>query len=77
MEANNVSQTEYMKNRYKYFKWTPRIGGLVAIYMVLIPGSMAYLFAKTDVSAFPLRDCWVSLAAKEAVKSRYRAVHGC
>ncbi|KKY28677.1 putative nadh:ubiquinone oxidoreductase subunit [Phaeomoniella chlamydospora] len=36
------------KNRYKYFKWTPRTARVAFVYAGLIPASLAYVFYKFD-----------------------------
>ncbi|ODH45575.1 hypothetical protein GX48_08345 [Paracoccidioides brasiliensis] len=37
-------------NRYKYFRWTPRTASISFCYMALVPGILAYIGCKTDVS---------------------------
>ncbi|PGH30084.1 hypothetical protein GX50_07146 [[Emmonsia] crescens] len=37
-------------NRYKYFRWTPRTAWISFCYMALVPGVLAYVGYKTDVS---------------------------
>ncbi|OAL68903.1 hypothetical protein A7D00_7158 [Trichophyton violaceum] len=36
------------KNRYKYFRWTPRTAWLSFCYMAVIPGIIGYISYKTD-----------------------------
>ena len=38
------------KERYKYFKWTPRTAWISFMYAVFVPSVVGYVFAKTDVS---------------------------
>ncbi|KIV97330.1 hypothetical protein PV10_01092 [Exophiala mesophila] len=36
------------KDRYKYFKWTPRTAWISFMYAIVVPTAVGYLFAKTD-----------------------------
>ena len=44
------------KNRWRYFRWTPRAAFIVFMYVGFVPGVLTYAFAKTDVSA--KSRCW-------------------
>ena len=39
-----------MKNRWKYFRWTPRVAVIATMYGIVVPSAMGYLFYRTDVS---------------------------
>lgn len=41
------------KNRWKYFRWTPRTAFITFMYAGFIPFCMGYVFWKTDVSRGP------------------------
>ncbi|KMU72603.1 hypothetical protein CISG_09793 [Coccidioides immitis RMSCC 3703] len=47
------------KNRYKYFRWTPRTAWLSFCNMALVPGIIGYIGYKTDVSLVVL---WLKIA---------------
>ncbi|EEQ28588.1 hypothetical protein McanMca71_005368 [Microsporum canis] len=36
------------KNRYKYFRWTPRTAWISFCYMAVVPGIIGYIAYKTD-----------------------------
>lgn len=38
------------KNRWRYFKWTPRSAFITFMYVGFVPGVLLYAFGKTDVS---------------------------
>ncbi|KAK7897785.1 hypothetical protein LTR67_004415 [Exophiala xenobiotica] len=38
------------KERWKYFKWTPRTAWISFMYAIFVPTVVGYTFAKTDVS---------------------------
>ncbi|KKZ67448.1 hypothetical protein EMCG_06899 [[Emmonsia] crescens] len=48
-------------NRYKYFRWTPRTAWISFCYMALVPGVLAYVGYKTDVSV-QISFNWKSIA---------------
>jgi hypothetical protein len=43
-----------MKNRWKFFRWTPRVARIGFMYAIFTPAVMAYVFYKTDVCLFSL-----------------------
>ena len=40
--------TEVVKNRWKYFRWTPRNSFIGFMYVIFVPGVLGYAFHKTD-----------------------------
>ena len=48
---NNNNHSEFSKNRYKYFRWTPRNAWFTLLYAALIPVSLGVVAYKTDVCA--------------------------
>ena len=38
------------KNRWKYFRWTPRGALITFMYVAFVPGILTYAFSSTDVS---------------------------
>jgi len=41
---------ELNKQRWRYFRWTPRTAFISFMYAIAVPSVTAYLFWKTDVS---------------------------
>ena len=41
------------KNRWKYFRWTPRAAWIGFMYAVFVPSVMGYAFWRTDVRLDP------------------------
>ena len=39
-----------MKNRHKYFRWTPRTAWITFAYIVAVPAAFGYVGFMTDVS---------------------------
>ncbi|BDD57563.1 hypothetical protein MPDQ_007456 [Monascus purpureus] len=39
---------DFNKNRYKYFRWTPRNAWHTLLYAALIPTALGYIAYKTD-----------------------------
>ncbi|OQV05917.1 hypothetical protein CLAIMM_10572 isoform 2 [Cladophialophora immunda] len=38
------------KERWRYFRWTPRTAFISFMYAIFVPSVVGYAFAKTDVS---------------------------
>ncbi|KAL8664239.1 MAG: hypothetical protein Q9202_003189 [Teloschistes flavicans] len=50
MDPAMVKYANMAKNRYKYFRWTPRTGWLTFAYVAVVPAMFAYLGMWSDVS---------------------------
>lgn len=37
------------KNRWRYFRWTPRTAFITFMYVGFVPGVLGYFFSRTDV----------------------------
>lgn len=47
--SNYQPAADFNKNRYKYFRWTPRNAWHTLLYAALIPTALGYIAYKTDV----------------------------
>lgn len=47
----DTTETELNKERWRYFRWTPRTAWISFMYAVFVPSVVGYAFAKTDVSS--------------------------
>jgi hypothetical protein len=65
-----------MKNRWKYFKWTPRVARIGFMYAIFTPAVMAYVFYKTDVSSYSLIWGGGGGRRRERGAGRYKGVSG-
>ena len=53
--TNTPPKTALNKNRWRYFRWTPRTAYLSFMYAVVVPSIGGYIFYRTDVSLLILR----------------------
>lgn len=45
------------KNRWRYFRWTPRTAFITLMYVGIVPAAMGYAFSYTDVRSGYLPTC--------------------
>ena len=54
--ASSDSAAELNKERYKYFRWTPRTARINFMYVIFVPSILGYLFYYQDVRLNTFRE---------------------